>query len=143
MAGEHGGTTPASPVTMGAKERRVHRTFRQKSSMEPLRDARSPPSAQKLQLPYHLPVDCEQLCTSLLDAQMARHELYLCAHLRAAWTDVGGVGVVRRPIVRNFAKFSHILVHLRLDPVAKSQETANVQRSTNRPGKPKRRDMCD
>ena len=34
MAGEHGGATPASPVTMVAKERRVHRTFKQQSSME-------------------------------------------------------------------------------------------------------------
>ena len=34
MAGEHGGATSALPVTMGAKERRVHRTFRQQSSME-------------------------------------------------------------------------------------------------------------
>ena len=48
---------------------------------------------------------------------MARHELYLCAHLRAAWTDVGGVGVVRRPFLTKIAKFSQGLVHLRLDPV--------------------------
>ena len=34
MAGEHGGATPALPVAMGAKERRVHRAFRQQSSME-------------------------------------------------------------------------------------------------------------
>ena len=34
MAGEHGGATPPLPVAMGAKERRVHRAFRQQSSME-------------------------------------------------------------------------------------------------------------
>ena len=36
MAGEHSGAAPASPVTLGAKERRVHCTSRQQSSMEPL-----------------------------------------------------------------------------------------------------------
>ena len=51
---------------------------------------------QKLQLAYHLTLDCEQLRTSLLDAQMALIELHLCAHLREAWTDVGGVGVAPR-----------------------------------------------
>jgi hypothetical protein len=48
-------------------------------------------------------------------------ELHLCAHLRAvdraAWTDVVGVGVVRRPILRKIAMFSQGLSHLRLDPV--------------------------
>ena len=55
---------------------------------------------------------------------MARHELYLCAHLRAAWTDVGGVGVVRRPILRKIVKFSQGLVHLRLEHVANAIKPA-------------------
>ena len=54
---------------------------------------------------------------------MARHELYLCAHLRAAWTDVGGVGVVRRPILRKIVKFSQGLVHLRLEHVHETRDT--------------------
>ena len=58
---------------------------------------------------------------------MARHELYLCAHLRAAWTDVGGVGVVRRPILRKIVKFSQGLVHLRLEHVAPSRSAAGAR----------------
>ena len=79
--------------------------------------ARPPPSAQKLQLAYHLTLDCEQLRTSLLDAQMALIELHLCAHLREAWTDVGGVGVVRRATLRKIVRFSQGLSHLRLEHV--------------------------
>ena len=77
----------------------------------------SPPSPQKLQLAYHLTLDCDELCTSLLDAQMALIGLHLCEHLRVAWTDVGGVGVVRRPALRKIDRFSQVLVHLGLDPV--------------------------
>ena len=44
-------------------------------------------------------------------------ELYGMGRVRVAWTDVGGVGVVRRPILRKIVKFSQGLVHLRLDPV--------------------------
>ena len=51
------------------------------------------------------PHGARRALTSLLDAQMARHELYLCAHLRAAWTDVGSVGVVRRPSLRKSLGF--------------------------------------
>ena len=61
------------------------------------------------QLAYHLLTAHDQFKMSLLDAQMARPELHLCARLRDAWTDVGGVGVVRRPglgkIDMNSARF--------------------------------------
>ena len=79
--------------------------------------SRAPPLAQKLHLAYHLTLEREELSTSLLDAQMARNELYLCAHLRAAWTDVGSVGVVRRPFLTKIDRFCQGLSHLRLDPV--------------------------
>ena len=48
---------------------------------------------------------------------MALIELHLCEHLWVAWTDVGDVGVVRRPALRKIDKFSQGLVHLGLDPV--------------------------
>ena len=37
-------------------------------------------AAQKLQLAYHIKRQCGQLLMSLLDAQIALDELYLCAH---------------------------------------------------------------
>ena len=49
----------------------------------------------ELQTAYHLMLDCEQLRTPLLDAQMALVALHLCAQEREAWTDVGADGVVR------------------------------------------------
>ena len=80
--------------------------------------ARSLPSAQKLQLAYHLTLDCEQLRTSLLVRSLALIELLGMGWVRVAWTDVGGVGVVRRPFLTKIAKFCQGLVHLRLDLVS-------------------------
>jgi hypothetical protein len=55
---------------------------------------------------------------SLLVRSLALIELLGMGRARAAWTDVVGVGVVRRPILRKIAMFSQGLSHLRLDPVA-------------------------
>ena len=117
MAGEHGGATPALPVAMGAKERRVHRAFRQQSSMECLMECTVAASAQKLQLAFHLTLECEELWTSLLVTPMAAVELLGSGRVRLAWTDVGSVGVERRPFLTKIAKFCQGLSHLRLDPV--------------------------
>ena len=46
-----------------------------------------------------------------MDAQIARSELYLCAHKREAWTDVGSVGVVRRLDLQKSVAFSQISSH--------------------------------
>jgi hypothetical protein len=54
---------------------------------------------------------------SLLVRSLALIELLGMGRARAAWTDVVGVGVVRRPILRKIAMFSQGLSHLRLDPV--------------------------
>jgi hypothetical protein len=43
------------------EESRVHCILSQLASMECWLTARSPPSAQKLQLAYHLTLNCEQL----------------------------------------------------------------------------------
>ena len=59
--------------------------------------ARSPPHWRRkaLQLPYHLTFrDCKDALyvyfnVAVLDAQMAHHELYPCAHLRAADGSLG------------------------------------------------------
>ena len=48
---------------------------------------------------------------------MAAIELLGIGQVRAAWTDVGSVGVVRRPSLRKIARFSQGLSHLRLDNV--------------------------
>jgi hypothetical protein len=61
-------------------------------------------------------MDCEQLQTPLLDAQMALIKLRLCDLIWVAWTDFGTVGVVRRAILGKSDKYSQGLVHLRLDP---------------------------
>ena len=82
--------------------------------------ARSLPSAQKLQLAYHLTLDCEQLRTSLLVRSLALIELLGTGRVREAWTDVGGVGVVRRATLRKIVMFSQGLAHLRLEHVHRS-----------------------
>ena len=48
---------------------------------------------------------------------MALIGLHLCEHLRVAWTDVGDVGVVRRPALTKIDRFCQGLSHLGLDPV--------------------------
>ena len=53
----------------------------------------------------------------LLVRSLALIELLGMGRARAAWTDVVGVGVVRRPILRKIAMFSQGLSHLGLDPV--------------------------
>jgi hypothetical protein len=60
---------------------------------------------------------------SLLVRSLALIELLGMGRARAAWTDVVGVGVVRRPILRKIAMFSQGLSHLRLDPVQCKQQT--------------------
>ena len=73
-----------------------------------------------MQLPYHLLAAHEQFKMSLLVRSLALIELLGMGRARAAWTDVVGVGVVRRPILRKIAMFSQGLSHLRLDPVART-----------------------
>ena len=77
----------------------------------------APPSPQKLQLAYHLTLDCEHLRRSLLVRSLAPMELLGMGRVWVAWTDVGGVGVVRRPFLTKIAKFCQGLVHLRLEHV--------------------------
>ena len=57
---------------------------------------RSRESQRTLTLAYHLKVAHDGARTSLLDSPVALIELYRRDHQRKAWTDVGGVGVVRR-----------------------------------------------
>ena len=52
-----------------------------------------------------------------MDSPVALIELYRRDHQQKAWTDVGGVGVVRRPTLRKIVKFSQGLSNLGLDPV--------------------------
>ena len=52
-----------------------------------------------------------------MDAQIARGELHLCAHQREAWTDINGVGVVRRLDLRKSVAFSQILSHGHVSPL--------------------------
>ena len=83
----------------------------------------------KLQLAYHLLAAHDQLKMSLLDAQMARPELHLCARLRDAWTDVGGVGVVRRARLGKIDGYSQTLYHLGVDPPDCERERRLVWRA--------------
>ena len=46
---------------------------------------------------WRLPTTKIELCSCLLDSQVALIELYRSGRQREAWTDVGGVGVGRRP----------------------------------------------
>ena len=48
---------------------------------------------------------------------LAPMELLGMGRVWVAWTDVGGVGVVRRPFLTKIAKFCQGLVHLRLEHV--------------------------
>ena len=61
-------------------------------------------------------IDCENVWTPLLDAQMALSKLHLCALVWEAWTDFGGVGAYRTAILRKSDKISQGLGHPRLDP---------------------------
>jgi hypothetical protein len=61
MAGEHVDGTVGSSMCTSVEESRVHCILSQLASMECWLTARSPPSAQKLQLAYHLTLNCEQL----------------------------------------------------------------------------------
>ena len=61
-------------------------------------------------------IDCENVWTPLLDAQMALSKLHLCALVWEAWTDFGSVGAGRRAILRKSDKISQGLTHPRLDP---------------------------
>ena len=78
-------------------------------------------------------MDCEQLQTPLLDAQMALIKLRLCDLIWVAWTDFGTVGVVRRAILGKSDKYSQGLVHLRLDPPRYGFTRRNVRRPVRSP----------
>ena len=49
--------------------------------------------------------------------QMALSKLHLCGLVWVAWTDFGGVGVGRRPILGKSDKFSQDSSHPGVDPV--------------------------
>ena len=61
-------------------------------------------------------IDCENVWTPLLDAQMALIERHLCALVSKAWTDFGSVGAGRRAVLGRSDKISEGLSHPRLDP---------------------------
>ena len=96
----------------------------------------APPSPQKLQLAYHLTLEREELRTSLLVHPMAVIELLGMGPgpgVREARTDVGSVGVVRRPSLRKIDRFSQGLSHLRLDPVEGGRRGVRGQSARRNP----------
>ena len=62
-------------------------------------------------------IDCEQLQTPLLATTTALIERRSCGLVWVAWTDFGGVGVGRRPILGKSDKFSQDSSHPGVDPV--------------------------
>ena len=71
-----------------------------------------------------------------MDAQIARGELHLCAHQREAWTDVGGVGVVRRLGLGKSVASSQVLSHGHVAPLAVSHVTAGCEAHVCTRGRP-------
>ena len=61
-------------------------------------------------------IDCENVWTPLLDAQMALSKLHLCALVWEAWTDFGSVGAGRRAVLGRSDKISEGLSHPRWTP---------------------------
>ena len=53
-------------------------------------------------------MDCDELQTPLLDAQMALSKLHLCGLVWEAWTDFGSVGVGRRAALGKSDRFSQV-----------------------------------
>ena len=75
-----------------------------------------PTLPQKFHLAYHLVIGGGQLWTPLLAHPTAPEALHGMGQVREAWTDVGKNAVVRRAAVRRSDTFSHVLVHLGVDP---------------------------
>ena len=75
-------------------------------------------ASQKSDLVSHLMMDCDELQTPLLDAQMALSKLHLCAKVWEAWTDFGSLGVVRRATLTKIDNFRQGFSHPPLDPLS-------------------------
>ena len=58
---------------------------------------------------------------------MALSKLHLCGLVWVAWTDFGGVGVGRRPILGKSDKFSQDSSHPGVDPVDRSRRPRDVR----------------
>ena len=67
---------------------------------------------------YHLEIDDDGARTSLLAVPTARIVVGGHGVLRTAWTDVGGVGVVRRSCLGKSVASSQILSHGHVSPLA-------------------------
>ena len=71
-------------------------------------------------------MDCDELQTPLLDAQMALSKLHLCGLVWVAWTDFGSVGEGRRAVLGKSDKSSQGSTHPRVGPPGNATRNARA-----------------